>query len=368
MLNPMSNPSAAFMAYLLHLNSSNDKDISDIMRVIGVNNRAELDIFLALVDAAREQLFNKWLAYDVRHTIAQVARSSQKISQFDLFAALYAGVGGRPLSQDQFDFLTLRDVDSAFMEMAETPNSEKLKIDAQEQALAKAFRQQVIDEAECANQMPVTGAFILMREPLAALDELLLYDHLRLIIRRDGMFCSVVTEGNQYVTFYWSPVADQCFSLVYASPRTHFALDVMLASIWRDAHVVEERFTTKTKRKWKRPTRPYRKSRSAVRLPRTIHYVQWGNPDDRAEIARREVSAHLVRGMYRNIGPEFVAGDEAIERARAYGFLPPPKRYTFVKPHTRGKGEVSEKGGVPVRRVVCTGLQTARLLLGNSKS
>jgi len=324
--------------------------------------------FVARWDLALARPVPVWHGLDARH----LPRTGD-IGPFDVFAALWAGRA--LLSQRLFDFLTLRDVADARLdvalvvdhlrgqasgEIAVTPETVAplLAYSDDERRLALAFRRQMVAEAGPHRRQIATGVYVMDRTPLAFLDRQIGYDTLRLALMPRGLFATI-TRGNWFVPCFWTPEGTNT-ACVWAHPRGTFALDVLFSCIWRDACIVREQWveTRRGRKGYSSPDRLRRVPNTLV-VPRVVYRSAWGQPDEREAIQRQARHAHAVRASYPALAEGHQAR-EAVERAAEWGYPAPPDGHTFRRPHTRGQGEPD---GSP-RRIVCKGLQVANIALG----
>lgn len=367
MIDPVAQPALAFVIQQMIWGASTNQIV--IVSGMGIDEQmitvdaSELPAYKLALAQARETTYKTWRGLDVRHLKAQ---EGQENRQFDVFAAL--DVATPHLTQATFDFLTLRDggdykLDDALVATSFELTAESyLFADEEDVRLCMAFRQQMVQEAEPLRHNICRGAYVLLREPLPRLDQLLIYDYLRLVLTPAGIGVAVVWEGDRwYIPFWWSPDSDINTSQVWVPPRLRFALDVLLAAIWRDACIVQQKTFTERRdvgKGYKAKSKPKHQS-DTIRLPRVVYKSSWGPTSDREVIERIARRAHAVRGHYRAL-EDRTASEMAVEAALEYGYPEPPEGYTFVRPHTRGTGEAMPA----VRRVICKGLQVAKTVLG----
>lgn len=218
-----------------------------------------------------------------------------------------------------------------------------------------AVKQKMLIEAQ-GGEMPVVGSFILLRTPIDSIDSYVGYDRLRVTIKDQGMMITIQYH-NQFIPVWWSPYENTIEGIHSA----HFtlALDVYLACLWRDAHVVEYRELFEKQQDHKPSRKDAKKIEKFVRLPRIMRVVHWGLEPERERIIK---TAHTVRGHYRKLGEDRTASQAATDNAEMYGFPEPPDGFTFVQPHTRGKGDAH----VTVPRLICKGLAYAKIALEQS--
>lgn len=324
-------------------------------------------LFMQATEIARHQTPARWRNLDIRylHTI-----KCETNCTLDILASL--APAGAALTQEALDFITLKDQKqppalNAIL-LGSSTIEEVFVYDEQDMRLATAWRRQLVDEAEPYRPRLMTGAYIMQREPLPALDALLGYNELRLIITPTGMFVSVIAntnEGTWMMPFWWSPLGDTNTSQIHVSPRVRFLLDVLCAALWRDACVVREvdAFKRTSGTAYESPRRTNKPQHdNPLMFPRKVYRVQWGTDEERAEIERRAARAHDVRAHYRWLG-ERNASDTAAANAEAFGFPAPPAGFTFVRPHVRGEGERAGDVKSAPRRAIFRGLQTAKILL-----
>lgn len=273
------------------------------------------------------------------------------------------------LTQEILNFLTLLDVPGAKYRMVKAYNLaedynrqsyqaatlNEFQIDDKAKALANAFILQMEDEAAPHRARAVLGQFIMNRVPLDYLDTLIQYDTLRLSISPVGIFGSLV-KGTSYLTFWWSPEEATTWSL---GARHAWAINTMMACIWRDACVVRQKMFQERSRDIYKPGGKKRKTaKKKLVLPRIVKRGTWGLDAERERITH---STHEVRPFYRQLPDGQQASEGARETAAEFGYPRPPDGFTFVRPHTRGSGEVGE--AVEAIPVVCLGLQVAHLAL-----
>ena len=312
------------------------------------------------VTQRRTPIYN-WRGLDLLHTRSHFMRVKDNgYAQTDLLAALDAAQRSGILSQEALDFVTLRDITTAALETAiPSANGDPFEYDVEHVNLMYAFRNQVVAEAASHRYQVATGYYVLERPELPIIDSELVYETLRLAITPKGILGAFV-QGDEYAPFWWTPEGTNTVQ-VWVFPRVAFAVDLILACVWRDACIVREAWRTERRGvKGAMPRSRIKHTSSVMLLPRVIYKSRWGTSDaDResaTDIARR---AHTVRGFYRRM-PDGWQAHEAVNRAAEWTYPPPPDGYTFVAPHQRGIGEVKS----PVRRVVCRGLQVAALSFG----
>lgn len=305
-----------------------------------------------------------WRGFDLR----DIQGENEYMNQIDVMAALDTGTDY--LSESGMDFLLARDQKrrigcylADFERSAEGIRS-MFEYDEEDVRLAWDFRNQMIAEAEPQRYQVAAGAYILEHTPLAAVDKEFAWEAVRLIIHPRGIFAGFLFE-NVVMPMFWTPEGTNT-SQVYVHPRAVFALDAMMACIWRDACVVREHWSERyaSKQIAGRPTteRDQIKSRQnkALILPRTVYRVSWAAEPERVAIQRRAYTAHAVTACYPKLHDGFSAHDEAA-RAAEHGWPAPPAGRTFRKPHTRGTGAVQAEQ--PQRAVVCKGLLVANMIL-----
>lgn len=298
-------------------------------------------------------------------------------SPLDVFAALWAGK--KMLTQPLFDFLMARDLDyrtGCYVHLTkqdidvrtEIPNlradtlREYFAYSQDEFALARAFHDQMIAEANPTRHRVLTGVFVMDRTPFKIVDETILYDSLRMVFTAKGIFASVLNDKQQTVApIYWTPEGINT-AQVWFHPRSCFAIDVMLSCIWRDACVVKEQWSERgNKRGYSSGGSVSNPALSAITLPRRVYRSTWGISQERETMEKLARNAHKVRHSYPLLSEGMIAHDAA-ERAEEW-FLPaPPPGRTFRKPHVRGEGKPEPE--TQARVVRCKGLQVAHLLLG----
>lgn len=361
-MNPLETPALAWMieAALIQTKTGHAVAVSGGMgietgAIVLPEGGAERDFVQALLHVQRNPV-KTWRGLDVRH----IHGSSENIVQFDVLAALDAATKRVKLTQQQFDFLTLADVKGAIIDsmLVAQDIPSLFDYDPERIRLISAFRDSLVAEAAPHAHKVAVGAYVLAYTPLPALDAEIAYETLRLLITPRGIFCTIVYQSN-YAPFFWSPDGINT-SQVYVHPRGVFALEALLAGIWRDACIVREKWHEATGgKRGGVTTRQPEKKQGALVLPRTVYVSQWGSGADRELVHRAAPHAHTVRGFYRVL-PEGQQSHGADERAAEFGYPAPPDGYTFVRPHTRGEGDVRETA----RRIVCKGLQTISILFG----
>lgn len=275
------------------------------------------------------------------------------------------------VTQEVLNFLTLVDVPGAKyqMEKAYDPTDDyssrpyqaatldEFYIEESAKDLASAFGRQMVEEAAPDRGRIVLGEFVMEREPLDYLDALIRYNSVRLSISPTGICGSLVQEAN-YLTFWWSPEGATTWSL---GGKHAWALNTMLACIWRDACVVKKQMFQERSRSIYKPRRGKKQTLAGKKLilPRIIKQCSWGRDAERERITHAE---HEVRAFYRQLPAGQNGSRAARETAAEFGYPKPPEGFTFVRPHTRGNGEGESVG--EVQTVVCLGLQVAHLALG----
>lgn len=342
--------------------------VDDRMIVLPDSRQAQQNLYMK-TQLARSQPPASWHGFDVRHLTRQ---SDSEFNSLDVLAALDSG--RKWLTQPLFDFLTLRDSDHILMSMLVVQDGSGaaglMHYSEDDFRLASAFRKQLVDEAKPHRQRVAAGVYIMDRTPMPYLDQQLIYETARLVIHPQGIFASFIARRpvsdprpaqNMYIPFFWTPGGVNT-SQVWVHPRAVFALDVCLAAMWRDACIVREKWADRqpnrrTEFKVAKPSHD-----NPVMLPRTVYHSAWGSSDERDYIEKHTRKAHAVRGSYVEL-PEGQQAHDAEERAAEFFYPAPPDGYTFRRPHTRGD-KTDSIDGVQPRRVVCRGLQTAKIVLG----
>ena len=278
------------------------------------------------------------------------------------------------LSEEQFNFLTngnrfglLRPVGyqdhfsiagEISLQQFERKILQQFKADPEHKRLAIAFSKQMIDEAEPHRQRCIVGQYELEKVPLQQIDNLFTYDALRMVIDNRGIAASFIAsdkDATYYSPFVWSP---DYFSGWSMGGEESWAVQVMMACIWRDACVVKKKAYTE------QPTAGHRNERKRTRqaklvLPRQISICKWSTSEERHAIT----NAQSVRAHYRELPEGWKTSQQAMEAAKSYGYPEPPIGWTFVQPHQRGADPVGEP--VPaITQVVCRGLKVAKVALG----
>lgn len=277
-----------------------------------------------------------------------------------------------PLTQEVLNFLTLTDTTDANYQVVkaydpaglyETQNHRtatlnEYHIGEESRSLANAFVSQMVAEAAPYRERPVLGCFVMDRVPLERLDSLIQYDILRLSIHPQGIFGSLVKGGN-FLTFWWSPEVSTTWSL---GAKHAWAVNTMMACIWRDACVVRHQmFQQRSRSPYKPAAKKQKRVNKKLILPRTIKKCAWSQDAERQRITHTE---HSVRAFYRQLPTGHQASREAEETAAEFGYPLPPVGFTFVRPHIRGNGEGGDT--VAATPVICLGLQVAHLALSGS--
>lgn len=331
------------------------------------DTREEEIIFRESMDVARVTEIAVWRGLDVRHLYRQELQSrhpGERIAALDVLAAFDAG--SKWLTQEAFDFLTCRDSSLLIGSMLVAEQvADLMPYDMDRINLMAAFAKQMNTEAEPTRHKVACGIYVMQREPLPAVDNEIIYDTLRLFVTPGGIFCTVIVENNCYMPFFWSPEGVNT-SQVFVHVRGIFALEVMLSCIWRDACVVKEGFAVQRKgskgyEAKSKAAKPAHKN--PVVLPRTVYKSTWGSDQERGEIERIAREAHTVRAHYRQLHEGWTVSESAFDKAEEYHFPPPPEGWTFVAPHIRG-GDAAPARTPAARRVICKGLQVARIALG----
>lgn len=347
---------------------------------------SDLTGYLRQLQIARANPISTWRGLDVRH----LKHYTSEYRQIDVLAALAPAM---PLSQTILDFLTLRDIPHASLDCIltgaampvfngdiETNVTRFFSTDTEDIRLAMAFRKQMVQEAEPHRHNVPTGIYVLQREPLPRLDELIEYQEIRLYISPRGICGAIIfdpppdtydlaiashKDGHlslpAFIPFCWMPEDDTNTVQVFVPSAVHFALEILFASIWRDACIVQEKALQERRDRGKayKASKRYTPHENPLRLPRTVYRSQWATDADRQITEAISRSAHAVRGHYRRLADDHTASETAAETAQEYGYPAPPDGYTFVRPHTRGSGDLQSQ----TRRVICKGLQVARTLL-----
>lgn len=277
------------------------------------------------------------------------------------------------VTQEVLNFLTLADVPAAKYQMikAYDPTADynsqsyqaatldEFYIEEAAKNLASAFGRQMVEEAAPDRSRIVLGNFVMERVPLDYLDALIRYDTVRLSIAPTGICGSLVNEAN-YLTFWWSPEGTTTWSL---GAKHAWAVNTMLACIWRDACVVKYQMFQERSRSIYKPRRGKKQKLATQKLilPRLIKRGVWGRDAERERITHAE---HGVRAFYRQLPADQQSSQAARNMAAKFGYPWPPQGFTFVRPHTRGSGDGGE--AVEAMPVVCLGLQVAHLALGRT--
>ena len=194
---------------------------------------------------------------------------------------------------------------------------------------------------------------------------------LRVWASPEELWVQALSDDATGPVFQWRP--DRPPRAIVLSPYVTPVVHATLAALWHDLCVASERaFPAKrrkpTAEKHRRETAPAGqgspKRERAVRLPRTVYTIAgrrvWGRDDDRRAVRQ----AHRVREHLRRLPPGYKASDEAKTNARAFGYIL-PEGYTFVRPHARGRGDISNENPAEPR-VIARGLVTVATLLGKS--
>jgi uncharacterized protein (DUF4415 family) len=273
---------------------------------------------------------------------------------------------GGQARQDDIDFLCAHDLPASESDRDHwiTWSLEGGMASEEDRLLSTAFTKQLVDEAAASHRPPLVGQFRLSWTGGTFLDDAAKIDHLRVSIKHNGLWLSVVHEPDTRVVAWgwWSPMGDNLN--IEFSDRYAWAIRILAASIWRDATIVRERAFPEQPRSAKNPPRPKSAAgEKLVVLPRTITTRSWGDPSERSAIESRTIrAAHAVRAFYRQQPDGWQTSEAARENAINLGYAPPPDGYTFVRPHLRGGGE-EQASAAPAPRIVCRGLLTALTVL-----
>jgi hypothetical protein len=277
-----------------------------------------------------------------------------------------------PLTQEILNFLTLADVSGANYQMVKaydpsglyetqdhrTATLDEYHIDEESRNLAGAFVSQMVTEAVPYREHSVLGHFLMDRVPLKRLDSLIQYDTLRLSISPHGIFGSLV-KGSNFLTFWWSPEVSTTWSL---GAKHAWAVNTMMACIWRDACVVHHKmFQQRSRSPYKPAAKKQKRVNKKLVLPRIIRKCAWSQDAERQRITHAE---HSVRAFYRQLPAGHQVSCKAEKTAAEFGYPLPPAGFTFVRPHIRRNGEGGDT--VAATPVVCLGLQVAHLALSES--
>lgn len=241
--------------------------------------------------------------------------------------------------------------------MEETPKESVLHADKEAMELATAFYKQAVDKAP--HELPIVGQYVMTKTGLDLVDNLP-FSHMRLVIKPNGIWLSIIHQADGYTTYspcFWSPEYDNLqhvFRMKYA-----WVFRVMLACLWRDAKtlVYAKRHMRPENQRNKR-TKFESKQGKIIYLPRKAAILTWD--DDIPHVfpkARGLRTDYSVRAHYRKLTPDQEASEQAINNALDNLFPEPPAGYTFVQPYTVG----SPPTGRP--RIVAKGLQAAKVAL-----
>lgn len=323
-----------------------------------------VDFLMSQVSMITRSVFTTWGKFSLKHINPSY---DLNFTAFNVIAALYPAYN--ELTVRDFSFLTLADKPnqkivlncSTIIPSPETTLKDLIEFDDEDNRLALAFRRKMIQEVNEVNH-PFTGAYLLDKVPLDLIDSTIVYQQLRLVFVPSGICVSVIDEG-QYVTFFWSPSGFNT-SQIWFPLSTAFGFDVMLACLWRDAHILREKWATaRPKTSHSQPKKSGQVDQQGrVTLPRVIYQGDWKSGlADKSD--GNVVRPHPVRGSYRYIGDHF-PDLAAILRARDYDYADPPEGFTFVSPYKRGGTSVSS-GEV---KIVWTGRDIAQMLLRKNRS
>lgn len=288
------------------------------------------------------------------------------------------------MSQSLLDFMLCTDLDASPGVIIPKPDVDweaYTTISEDDAELAAAFRRQMVDEAEPHRHGIAAGAYVMDKEEFPRLDQEIAYRQLRLVISYDGIFGCLYqpaeTDLIEWIEpedkprrrikaiplstpFVWTPSGINT-AQVWLSARAVFALDTLLACIWRDACIVKTKFTEQQRARGYEDRKRNSKQRNVVILPRVIYKSKWGEDQaERDQAVRQARAAHERGGCYPKLPPGYVAHD-AEARADEWRYPPPPPGHTFRKPYTT-TGEKPESLGY--KKVICRGLQVAHHVLG----
>lgn len=304
-----------------------------------------------------------WRGFDFR----RLEGKEYFMGQIDAMAALDTGT--QYLTESALQFILSRDQGrklGVFLinhELSQKGIQSLFEYDEEATRLTWDFRNQMVAEAEPQRYQVAAGAYILAHTNLRAVDSEMAWDAVRLVIHPRGIFAGFLFE-DVVMPMFWTPEGTNT-SQVYVHPRAVFALDAMLACIWRDACVVREHWSERYASKQIKTSPASQEDQGKVTrakaliLPRTVYRVSWATEPERRAIEHTAHAAHAVTACYPRLEEGKVYAGAA-ERAEEHGWPAPPPGRTFRKPHTRGEGAVADEQHV---RIVCKGLQIANMVL-----
>lgn len=300
------------------------------------------------IDMSMHQPVNRWLM------ALMLTESAQKVTAEQFYFWSGSDIANvdimRPLSDDATipaDTITAEWFEAQKTVLPEFTNPDYVR-------LATAFKAQLVNEAS--GHIPFVGDLIMQHEPIPAIDALIQWDSLRLMIRPYGIWATFVGKSG-VMPIYWQP--DRHTIRTLTGGIIAYVADVVLAGIWRDACIVRESTWHERTQYHPRPLKKSQRHNNPVVLPRTVYNVQWGaSVEERDTIIR---ATHSVRPHYRYLGDDRKATGDALATADDYGMPHPPTGYTFVRPHVRGSGEMQNDA---IKRVICRGLKTVKIALG----
>lgn len=259
----------------------------------------------------------------------------------------------------QFPFMNDVDVsgarnisDVATIAAAQIPR-ETLFLSDEEIDLTRAFYWEILRlaEEESDGRPPLMGDFTMRMPDLPAATEMGA-EWMRLIISDTGIWVSVLLESG--VAFgYWQPSFDNLH--ISFGHKHSWVMRVLCACIWHDAKVVKHRAFRRSSNRGGESVQRGLMART-ITLPRNIYQLDWVDPE--YEVSGANIpSERNVRAHYRQL-PDGWKMRRGAENAARYGWPMPPPGYTFVSPHDAVEIPESERP-----RLVCRGLQTARVVL-----
>lgn len=301
-----------------------------------------------------------------------IPKAADRPTEFTLAQLIATGA---PLNQQEREFLFPavgpegchhRDDDWGFTNYQPANNDwrewrmpEDWLTDEEAKNLAMAFCRQMVAEAEAAGRPPLIGQFVMKPPDYLPILRNMGTEHIRLIIRPTGIWCSYITPAGEFGAVWWSPRREGAITL---PGRIVWATRVFLACLWRDATVVKDKGVFRVKDPGSRRDRatvgdkPPRER--VVSLPRSVRTMEWSDEEFDTYYDGQGRAAHNIRAHYRKLPETWRASGDAAQMAEQFGYPPPPDGYTFVRAYSVGNAPAA-----PPPRVVARGLQVAGVAL-----
>lgn len=240
---------------------------------------------------------------------------------------------------------------------------DELKIERHAVELAHAFTSKMISEAKVCNRPPLVGKFIMNPPQVLGVLHQLGFEHLRLIIKSDGIWCTAVYEDGKITPGYWSPSNGDNLAVTFGLKAT-WAFRVFLSCLWRDATVTRTH-SFRVKRIGRNKPRQTHKKQRVIVLPRTVRTMEWGDQEFGAYYSgEMHRAGYTVQEQYRRLPAGHMASDSALQNACDYGYPEPPDGFTFVKRYSVGDGGDDDD---VIPRIVSRGLKVAAVTLSRIK-